>query len=141
MVSPMQSKHMESTAAEWLAHRDSGKWSDADQASLNEWLRASTAHRVAYLRLEAAWGEAGRLKALGAGLAADQVPAPGALRKHPFLKGARIEALSLESAPRMSPRRWAYTIAASVLLVAVCAYVSHFFVSHGPSYETIVGGL
>ena len=64
----MNSKQIETTASEWLARRDSGNWSEADQSSLNDWLRASTAHRVAYLRLEAAWAEAGRLKALGAGV-------------------------------------------------------------------------
>jgi transmembrane sensor len=51
----MSLKAIEERASEWLARRDSGNWSDVDQTDLNDWLRASTAHRVAYLRLEAAW--------------------------------------------------------------------------------------
>lgn len=68
---------IERAAAAWLARRDAGGWTAHDQAELDAWLAASTAHRVAWLRLRAAWHESGRLKALGAGLPAGQVPAPG----------------------------------------------------------------
>jgi len=68
---------IERAAAAWLARRDAGGWATRDQAELDQWLDASTAHRVAWLRLQAAWHESGRLKALGAGLPAGQVPAPG----------------------------------------------------------------
>src|SRR5690606_11620073 len=68
---------IERTAAAWLARRDAGDWSATDQARLDDWLAASTAHRVAWLRLQAAWRESGRLKALGAGLPAGAMPAPG----------------------------------------------------------------
>ncbi|MFC3715071.1 FecR family protein [Luteimonas soli] len=68
---------IERAAAAWLARRDAGGWAGHDQAELDRWLAASTAHRVAWLRLQAAWRESGRLKALGAGLPAGQVPATG----------------------------------------------------------------
>src|SRR5690606_7372246 len=68
---------IERAAAAWLARRDAGGWAARDQAELEDWLAASTAHRVAWLRLQAAWRESGRLKALGAGLPAGRVPAPG----------------------------------------------------------------
>ena len=68
---------IERTAAAWLARRDAGGWSATDQARLDDWLAASVSHRVAWLRLQAAWRESGRLKALGAGLPAGMVPAPG----------------------------------------------------------------
>lgn len=68
---------IERAAAAWLARRDAGGWAAHDQAELDDWLAASTAHRVAWLRLQAAWRESGRLKALGAGLPAGEVPAPG----------------------------------------------------------------
>src|SRR5882757_6784525 len=136
----MKSKQIEEYAAEWLARRDSGHWSDADQAELNDWLRASTAHRVAYLRLEAAWGQAGRLKALGAGFPADHIPAPGAWSNHPFFKSDTGAAPTL-SVPQKTKRRWAYSIAASVLLCAIGATAWHFYSPPRASYETIVGGL
>jgi len=61
---------IEAAAAEWLARRDSGRWSEQDAAALQEWLLADTAHRVAFLRLQAAWDETARLQALGAGRSA-----------------------------------------------------------------------
>lgn len=63
------------TAAAWLARRDAGGWTPADQAALDAWLQEATAHRVAFLRLDAAWRRADRLKALGAGRA-DPMPPP-----------------------------------------------------------------
>ena len=68
---------IERAAAAWLARRDAGGWTELDQAELDAWLAAATAHRVAWVRLQAAWREAGRLKALGAGLPAGTVPARG----------------------------------------------------------------
>jgi transmembrane sensor len=58
---------IEEQAAAWLQKRDSEDWSAADQAQLTRWLEADTHHRVAYLRLEAAWAEMNRLRAVGAG--------------------------------------------------------------------------
>lgn len=68
---------IEHAAAAWLARRDAGNWAEEDQAELDRWLAARTAHRVAWLRLQAIWRESGRLKALGAGLPAGGVPAAG----------------------------------------------------------------
>ena len=55
---------IESTAARWLARRDAGTWSDARQRELEAWLATSTAHRVAFLRLESVWNRTHRLSAL-----------------------------------------------------------------------------
>ncbi len=71
------SRQIERTAAAWLARRDAHGWSDRDQAELDAWLVASTAHCVAFVRLDAAWRQSDRLKALGAGLPAGVVPARG----------------------------------------------------------------
>ena len=71
------SRQIERTAAAWLARRDAGGWSANDQAELDAWLAASTAHRVALVRLEGAWRESDRLKALGAGMPANAVPTRG----------------------------------------------------------------
>lgn len=53
----------ERQAAEWLARREREHWSDADQAELEQWIGASTANRIALLRLEAVWRKSDRLRA------------------------------------------------------------------------------
>lgn len=50
------------TAADWLARRDSGEWSRAEQAEFERWLAEATEHRLAWLRLEAAWERADILR-------------------------------------------------------------------------------
>lgn len=81
------SRQIEQTAAEWLARRDGGDWSAQSQSQLDAWLGESTAHRVAFLRLQAAWSEGDRLKALAAGTPAGEVPARGLWTTPPY--GAR----------------------------------------------------
>ena len=75
---------IDAVASDWLIRRESGAWSAADQARLDEWLNASTLNRVAFLRLELAWEDAARLKALGAGIAGDRPPPPGRWNLTPF---------------------------------------------------------
>ncbi len=77
------SRQIELNAADWLARRESGDWSPDDDARLHAWLNAATAHRVAFLRLEAAWVESGRLQALAAGRAASGPPPRGPWAKTP----------------------------------------------------------
>jgi len=60
------SLQVEQTAAAWLAQRDAGNWNSRDEAKLVTWLDASTAHRVAYVRLEVAWERARHLKVMAA---------------------------------------------------------------------------
>lgn len=71
------SRRIEQTAADWLARRDTGAWSEPDQRALQAWLDARTTHRVAFLRLESAWREAGRLQALAAGWPKGVLPPRG----------------------------------------------------------------
>jgi transmembrane sensor len=75
---------IDAAASAWLIRRDSGSWSAAEQACLKEWLNASTLNRVAFLRLEFAWEDAARLKALGAGVPGDRPPPPGHWNLTPF---------------------------------------------------------
>src|SRR6185312_4945186 len=51
------SREIEHIAASWLARRDGEHWNERDQRRLDAWLDASTAHRVAYVRLRAAGGQ------------------------------------------------------------------------------------
>lgn len=71
------SKQIEHAAATWLAQRSAEPFSSQDQQAFEAWLNASSAHRVAYLRLESGWQQADRLKALAAGFEPGQMPARG----------------------------------------------------------------
>jgi len=82
----MDSTRIEHEAADWLARRDSGAWSEADARAFAEWQGASTAHRIAVLRIETTWQRADRLQALGAGVPRGQIPAPGSWRVSPFFE-------------------------------------------------------
>jgi transmembrane sensor len=75
---------IDAAASDWLVRRDSGAWSATDEARLEAWLNASTLNRVAFLRLELAWEDAARLKALGAGIVGDRPPPPGRWNLTPF---------------------------------------------------------
>jgi transmembrane sensor len=71
------SRQIEHAAATWLAKRSAAPLSPRERQAFDAWLNATSAHRVAYLRLEAAWHEADRAKALAAGFEPGQVPARG----------------------------------------------------------------
>ncbi|SFM44780.1 FecR family protein [Rugamonas rubra] len=55
---------IEARAADWIAARDGARWDAAQQDALDTWLGAATAHRVAYLRLDAVWRDTARLRAM-----------------------------------------------------------------------------
>src|SRR6266480_5825112 len=63
----------ESAAAAWIARREATAW---DAAAFERWLAESASHRVAYYRLNAAWQEAGRLRALSRGFLPPGVAIP-----------------------------------------------------------------
>src|SRR3546814_21169792 len=63
-------ERIEQQAAQWLERREQPDWSDDDRATLDAWLDASIAHKLAYWRLEHGWTKVGRLAALR------QVPPP-----------------------------------------------------------------
>lgn len=121
------SKHLEieRQAAAWLARKDSQRWSATEQTELDHWLALATAHRVAYLRLAAAWATAD-----GAGPAA---PAPAAPPPVP-----PIDESARRSPPRFSPLRVAaailVTVGACAALLAVKGDLAEV------RYETRLGG-
>ncbi|HEY0685586.1 MAG TPA: FecR domain-containing protein [Steroidobacter sp.] len=147
-----RARHIEERAAEWLARRDSGTWSEIDQAELSAWLAASTAHMVEFLRLEAAWEEANRLKAMGTGVQPGKIPDLQQWRASPFFKHApraaasahltTTDVASTSPAPlRLQTRRLLpYSFAASLLLALfVLAWHQGWF-DQG-RYSTPVGGI
>lgn len=120
-----KSKRIEYTAAAWLARRDAGGWSARDQAQLDVWLGQSDAHRVAWLRLTSAWEQADRLKALGAGVPAGQIPPRGRWTLSPHFDPRRALSPRRAFTGRRSGRPWrrsrAFTAAAMLALAALAS--------------------
>jgi transmembrane sensor len=140
-------KQIEDKAAEWLARRDSEAWTQADEPALEEWLSASVHHEVAFLRLEAVWEEAQRLKALGAGTPSGVVPAPGQWRLSPlFERRPSLASDSSEAGPASKaceprvPVTWHRWRLAGLLVLMVPVAVFFSVHSGGEGYRTPVGG-
>jgi transmembrane sensor len=143
-------RQIEKAAAAWLVRRDREEWNNAADAEFQAWLSASTAHRLAFIRLQAAWQQAGRLKAVaarmtnsGALLSGDQLgmlkPAKSVSRlpRHEELQesGARDTERF-----RMPARRVLGMSAAAACLAA--AVVGWFAWPHqGTAYRTPIGGI
>ncbi len=128
----MDSRQIEDVAAQWLARRESGPWDATDQVQLDAWLSQSTAHRVAFLRLDAAWREAGRLKAIAAGLPKGGPPPRGRFAGNAVAGAAddtlaRTEPLPPTARPR---RRWKAPLA--VALVGGMAIAGALFLDRAP---------
>jgi transmembrane sensor len=145
----MDSRQIEERAATWLAKRESAAWGEADQAELARWLSAATAHRVAFIRLEAAWKEANRLKALGAGVPEGLVPPPGEWQLSLFVgrssddhRVAEIPPPSADTPYRQRRSRSVLSaIAASFLLAIALGFGAYGWLQREPRFETGVGGL
>lgn len=115
---------IEARAADWLAQRDSAQWSAADAQALDVWLTADTRHRVALLRLQAHWQQAGRLQALGAGWTQAGPPprgfwqTPASSRREQML-----QAVLHRPAPRQARSRNRLHHVASMAALAGCCAV------------------
>jgi len=58
-------RDVRAAAAIWHDRLERDDWTAQNQAELDSWLEQSLAHRVAFLRVDAAWNRADRLGALG----------------------------------------------------------------------------
>jgi len=103
-------------AAEWLQRREFWNWSEADQKELDAWLAESSAHEIAFIRMESAWDRTQRLSAL-------HKP----MRARPA--GSRIRPLLMRTA------------AACVVIVAI-GTASYFYLGTTPdkTFSTPIGG-
>ena len=164
------SREIEQTAAAWLARRDRGHWSAHNQAQLDAWLDAATAHRVAFIRLDSAWQQSDRLKVLRAGQPAGAVPARGSWSPRRFgtLDDApasmvsrrpsagsrhrpgtafpsRTSVVAPDRATAKSRRPWscypAVLAAAAVLIVVLTLGWRHYNVVDQASFQTGIGDL
>jgi transmembrane sensor len=132
---------IETAAADWFARRDRGDWQDQDQAAFEAWLDSGIAHRVAFIRMEAAWNQAERLRALGAGIESTTVPEPGGWHFSPFFHRPDSAADADETRESRPTLRW--TIAAAASIALVCAGTAGWYMDFGSltKYHTPVGGL
>jgi transmembrane sensor len=138
------SKETEKAAAEWLARRDSDRWTASDQTALDRWLNESTANTIAYIRLEAAWKRADRFKALGAGFPRASVPTPEEFNLSLVVSQADAHkkpefADNTDTGTLKTNARNLRALAAGLLLAFVSATAWHFWPT-GPDFETPVGG-
>ncbi len=141
-------KEVEQKAAEWLSLRDGGNWTAGDQALLDQWLEESTGHAVAYVRLEAAWHRADRLKALGAGVAAGKVPTSEEFNLFPIFTQDKEAAHSSQSLERGTPGFPGHRLCmlraprafVAGLAAALIAAATWFYWPGSPQYKTPIGG-
>jgi transmembrane sensor len=127
---------IEEHAASWLVRRESGHWTPEDADALAHWLSQDTAHRVAFLRLEAVDEETRRLRVLGAGLDSAVVPPVGQWQQSPF-----FDTPPEQRNPRS--RVW-YPAVAALLLMALTAGAAFWLmrpIVRANEYVTQVGGL
>jgi len=94
-------KKIEQIASDWIVRRSNpeGTWSAADQDALEHWLGESTAHKVAYVRLDVAWVRANKLRALGGHAGAGVVPQTEVWQKSPFF----AQRLAIERLGKAAP--------------------------------------
>jgi transmembrane sensor len=106
-------------AAEWLERRVSEDWSDKDQAELDIWLAQSATHKVAYMRVSAAWNRADRIVVL---------------QKAPFRPASAV--------PRKGILPASFRIAAALIVLSAIGIGAAKYLSmpDGTTYATGVGG-
>jgi len=140
-------RQIEHDAALWLARRDAGSWADRQQAALDAWLGENVAHRVAFLRLEAAWEESARLKTFAAGDMGGHISARGEWAHSPYFApaiGSNRATTRGRHTTLRKHRRWPIFagIAASLLIAAAIAggFVWHDYTRvDRAAWETAMG--
>ena len=153
-------ENIDAAAAAWFAKHEGGRWSAADQATLESWLDSATAHRIAYIRIAAAWERAERLTALGAGVPAGVIPPrdgwniastqsvaaadkgageiAGEVHGRPLVASNPSPIRGRSARDRLLNRRLVFIAASLLLGAATVWYVS---ASRGTAYSTPVGAL
>jgi transmembrane sensor len=106
-------------AAEWLERRVAEDWSQKDQAELDSWLAESATHKVAYMRVRAAWNKADRIVVL---------------HKAPFHPAS--------ASPSKGVLPAAFRIAAALIVLSAIGIGAAQYLSKpdGTTYATGVGG-
>lgn len=145
----MNAEQIEQCAADWFEKRLSGQWSEVDERALQTWLTASPAHEIQYLRIESAWQHLARLKAVGAGVPADQIPPRHSWGDVRFFRGTTPLPPSIPTATPSSVQKPLKTAAGARSLFAVAAALvaavggAYLYQTYAgiDQYATPVGGL
>lgn len=130
---------LKDAAAEWILRQHSAEWSEADAMELQQWMRASTTNRVAYLRARATWEAAERLKVLGAGLEPGVVPSPEVLTDSAYFNGrpGQGDPVTHRGLARAMPVNWRW--AATVLFTVCVGAIWYYARFPANEYSTAVG--
>jgi transmembrane sensor len=155
MKPSMDSEAIEEAAARWFAKQKGDHWSELDQVQLDQWLQASTANRIAFIRIDTAWQHSARLKALGAGIPPGVIPprnswgfagmAPTVVPASGVSALPEIQEETPDAGtvilPVEAPRRRFIpaAIAAMFTLPLIVGIAWHFLASDGKSYRTQIG--
>jgi transmembrane sensor len=138
-----RAEDIEAAAAAWFEKREWSHWDSAAEAELQAWLAQSTAHHIAFIRLEAAWERAERLKALGAGVPPGQVPERGAFGLQvnaataPHAQTTPITGETARYGAWASRLKWA--VGAASFAAALSAFVWYQALPSWQSYGTQIG--
>lgn len=149
MAGPIEtSLQIEETAAAWVARRESGDWRADDQAALDAWLNASTARRVAFLRLHATWDRLSRLSRLGA-IVSSKTNDSMHLQDQSTTYGIHIPALETPKTPfvmrgELPAKRRAvsarpYALATALIVACTAGILWYLTSNQGIPYETGIG--
>lgn len=128
MAGKEQAANAEATATRYIAQRETGPWSEEDAAELQRWLDEASLHRVIYYRMNTAWREAGRLKALHAPASFqrtagnDAIPAGGLFMKWSMPTKGKL-----------------FALAASVLIAVGGALATYWYFNLRDTYATPIG--
>ena len=105
-------------AAEYVERRDSAQWTPDDELHFEDWLNESSAHRVAFMRLNASWKRTERLMAL-------RTPELKRLQTSPQTNGGRVLRVAVLAAVVLGGAGW---------------LASYLRTPHYDRYATTVGG-
>ncbi|MGH8208523.1 MAG: FecR family protein, partial [Steroidobacteraceae bacterium] len=118
-------------------------WNAAEEAEFAQWLNEANGNLIVFLRMQAAWQEADRLRVLGAGFERGVVPNLEDFRASPFFNHVRraastsSEPVSPRTSTRASLVRWA--AAASVLLLIGLGFWGWASLDATTAYSTPIG--
>jgi transmembrane sensor len=141
-----KAEDIEAAAAAWFERREWSNWDAAAEEALQTWLSESTAHRIAFVRLQAAWERAERLKALGAGVPPGRVPArasfgfaPSKSALSPSTASPFVAAAATDKDWLAGRRKWAVGLPglAAVLTLVVCLHWEARWHAYGTPVGTI----
>lgn len=135
------SDEIEAQAARWLVRRGGDSWTEHDQEQLDAWLAKRTAHKVAFLRLQAAWTRAARMQALAAGTPAGAIPRRGSWNHLRIARRMQRPEASLALLPSRGVAARFVAAAGSALLLASTAYLYSARTFAGTLYATPIGGI